>query len=325
MPHKFNSSRRHKFDAKRYKVTNWPEYNESLRQRGNVMVWLRQDVVQTWRADQRDTPGGQPIYSDIAICVCLTLRQVYHQPLRQTQGLMRGLLGIMGIDVSIPDYSTLSRRGSRVKFPEPSKLHRSSPIHLVVDSTGLKIFGEGEWLHNKHNVQPKRKSWRKLHLGLDLNTGEIVCTDLTKDDVGDPTALPELLDQIETPVRRFLGDGAYDGDPTSDLLMARFGKNVQIIIPPPIPAVVSPKAARDPTPRNTHITEIAQRGRMDWQVSSGYNQRSRIEAQIGRWKMVSGPQMRARKFENQKTEAKIGTHILNKMNELGRAKCELIA
>ena len=100
-------------------------------------------------------------------------------------------------------------------------------MHLVVDSTGLKIFGEGEWLHNKHNVQAKCKSWRKLHLGLDLNTGEIVCTDLAKDDVGDPTALPELLDQIKTPVSRFLADGAYDGDPTSDLLIERFGKNVE--------------------------------------------------------------------------------------------------
>ena len=324
MPHKFNSSRRHKFDAKRYKVINWPEYNESPRQRGDVTVWLRQDVVETWRADKRDTSGGQPTYSDIAICVCLTLRQVYHQPLRQTQGLMRGLVGIMGIDVSIPDYSTLSRRGSRVKLPERSKLHRSGPIHLGVDSTGLKIFGEGEWLHNKHNVQPKRKSWRKLHLGLDLNTGEIVCTDLTKDDVGDPTALPELLDQIETPVSRFLGDGAYDGDPTSDLLMERFGKDVEIIIPPPITAVASPKAARDPTPRDKHIAQIEQRGRMGWQVSSGYNQRSRGEAQIGRWNMVIGPKMHARTFKNQKTEVKIGTHILNKMNELGRAKFELV-
>ena len=325
MPHKFNSSRRHEFDATRYKVTKFPEYNEILLQRGDVTFWLREDVVQTWRADKRDTPDCRPVYSDIAICVCLTLRQVYHQPLRQTQGLMRGLVVIMGIDVSMPDYSTLSRRGSGLKLPECSKIHRSGPIHLVVDSTGLKIFGEGEWLHNKHNVQPKRKSWRKLHLGLDLNTGEIVYTYLTKDDVGDPKALPELLDQLEIPVSRFLADGAYDGAPTSDLLMERFVKDVEIIIPPPITAVVSPKAARDPTPRDKHMAEIAQRGRMGWQVRCGYNQRSRAEAQIGRWKMVIRPKMHARKFDNQKTEPKIATHILNKMNELGRAKFELVS
>ena len=157
-----------------------------------------------------------------------------------------------------------------------------------------------------------------------MNTGEIVCTDLTKDDVGDPTALPELLDQIKTPVSRFLADGAYDGDPTSDLLIERFGKNVEIIIPPPIMAIVSSKAARNPTPRDKPIAQIAQRGRMGWHVSSGYNQRSRGEAQIGRWEMVIGPKMRARTFENQKTEAKIGTHILNKMNELCRARFELV-
>ena len=143
----------------------------------------------------------------------------------------------------------------------------------MVDSTGLKIFGEGEWLHQKHNTKVKRKSWRKLHLGLDLTTGDIVCVDLTKDDVGDPTALPDLFDQIDTPVSRFLADGAYDGDPTSDLLMARFGEKIEIIIPPPSNAVLSLQAPDNPTPRDQRIAEIRDKGGMAWQVSSGYPDR----------------------------------------------------
>lgn len=200
MPHKFNSSRRHKFDKKRYKVTNWHEYNESLRQRGDVTIWLSPEVEDAWCADRRKTPGGQPLYSDLAITACLTLGMIYKQPLRQTEGLVRSLLRLMGLDIQVPHYSTFSRCGSGLIEPAKPKLKRSGPIQLVVDSTGLKIIGEGKWLHKKHKTKAKRKSWRKLHLGLDLTTGEIVCADLTKDDVGDPTALPELFDQIDAPV-----------------------------------------------------------------------------------------------------------------------------
>ena len=325
MPHKFNASRRHKFDKKRYKVTNWREYNESLRQRGDVTIWLCPEVEDAWQADRRQTQGGQPIYSDLAISVCLTLGMVFKQPLRQTEGLVRGLAKLMGLDVPVPGFSTLSRRGAGLSLPEKSKAHKSGPIELVVDSTGLKIFGEGEWLQNKHKTKAKRKSWRKLHLGLDLTTGDIVCADLTKDDVGDPTALPDLFDQIDAPVSRFLADGAYDGDPTSDLLADRFGEAVEIIIPPPITAVPSPDAAHDPTPRDKRIAAIRDNGRMAWQVSSGYNQRSRGETQMGRWKTVIGPKLKARNFPNQKTEVRIGVNILNKMNGLGRARFEVVA
>ena len=155
----------------------------------------------------------------------------------------------------------------------------AGPIHLVVDSTDLKIFGEGEWLQNKHKIKTTRKSWRELHLGLDLVSGGIVCFDLTKDDVGDPTALPDLLDNVNA-------DGAYDGDLTSALLIDRFGVGVEIITPPPKTAVLSPDADGNPTIRDQRIAEIRTGGRMAWQASTGYNQRSRGETQMARWKMV---------------------------------------
>ena len=164
---------------------------------------------------------------------------VYKQPLRQTEGFMRSLVKLMGVDIRVPNFSTFSRRGSGLVLPMKSRSDKDGPIHLVVDSTGLKIFGEGEWLQSKHKTKAKGKSWRKLHLGLDLVTGEIVCSELTAEDVGDLTVLPELLGQIDREVTRFIGDGAYDGTPTSDLLVKLFGADVEITIPPPKTAVLS--------------------------------------------------------------------------------------
>jgi hypothetical protein len=324
MPHKFNAARRHKFAKTRYRVTNWPEYNESLRQRGDLTIWVTDEALRQWLAPRRTTRGGQPIYSDMAITMCLTLGMVFKLPLRQTQGLMRSIARLMGLDIPVPDFSTLSRRGLGLTLPARPRTKRTEPVHLVVDSTGLKIFGEGEWQHNKHKTKAKRRSWRKLHLGLDLLSGEIICSDLTLDNIGDPSALPGLLDQVDDTVIRFLADGAYDGSPTSDLLEARFGDAVEIIIPPPKNAVPSPQSMTDPTLRDRHIAEIHACGRLAWQVSSGYNQRSRVETQMGRWKSVVGPKLQARRFENQKTEVRIAVNVLNKMTELGRPEFEVV-
>ncbi len=190
---------------------------------------------------------------------------------------MRSIAKLMGVDIAVPDFSTLSRRGKGLVLPSARRRTESCvPVHLVVDSTGLKVFGEGEWLENKHKVKVKRKRWRKLHLGLDLVSGEIICSELTTDDVGDPTALPCLLDQIDSSVTRFIADGAYDGAPTRDLLAARLGEIVEVIIPPPRTAVQSHQSAHNPTVRDCHITEIEAKGRMAWQKSTGYNQRSRV-------------------------------------------------
>ena len=255
----------------------------------------------------------------------MTLGLVFKQPLRQTQGLMRSIARLLGVAIAVPDFSTLSRRGNGLTLRPKPKSKSDKPLQLVMDSTGLKIFGEGEWLEQKHKTKRKRRSWRKLHLGLVLVSGKIVCSDLTQDDVGDPTALPDLLNQIDGPVDRFLADGAYDGEPTSDLLTARFGSIIEVTIPPPKNAVLSPNAAKDPTARDRHIAEIASRGRMVWQKATGYNQRSRGETLMGRWKTVIGPKLKARTFENQKTEAKIGVRVLNRMTGLGHPSFERTA
>jgi hypothetical protein len=185
-----------------------------------------------------------------------------------------------------------------------------------VDSTGLKIFGEGEWLEEKHKAKVKRRAWRKLHLGLDLVSPQIVCSNLTRNDIGDSTGLPRLLDQINGPVEMFIADGPYDGEPTVKALTDRFGALIEVTIPPPKNALLSPDAAQNPSIRDRHIAEIEAHGRMVWQKSSGYNQRSRIETQMGRWKAVVGHKLKTQSFENQKTEAKIGVQILDQMTAL---------
>ncbi|WP_114294491.1 IS5 family transposase [Pseudosulfitobacter sp. DSM 107133] len=325
MPHKFNAARRDKIPKQKHRVTSWPEYNEGLRQRGDLTVWISEDALSLWSAPRRTTRGGQPHYSDLAIEMCLTLGLVFKQPLRQTQGLMRSIARLLGVAIAVPDFSTLSRRGNGLTLRPMPKTKSDKPVQLVMDSTGLKIFGEGDWLEEKHKARRKRRSWRKLHLGLDLVSGEIVCSDLTKDDVGDPTALPDLLDQVAGPVSHFLAGGAYDGDPTSDLLAARFGSLIEVTIPPPKKAILSPDAAKEPTARDDHIAEIAAHGRMAWQKATGYNQRSRGETLMGRWKAVIGPKLKARNFKNQKTEVKIGVWVLNRMTRLGRPSFERTA
>ena len=160
-----------------------------------------------WSAPRRTSRGGQRRYSDLAIETCLTLRTAYRLPLRQTQGLMGSIGTLMGLDIRVPDYSTLSRRANGLSIAQAMRQAGSIPVHLVVDSTGLKILGEGEWLAQKHKIKGIRRRWRKLHLGLNLHSGAIVCANLTHDDVGDSTALPGLLDQLAAPVTGFLADG----------------------------------------------------------------------------------------------------------------------
>jgi hypothetical protein len=220
---------------------------------------------------------------------------------------MRSIARLLRVEIAVPDFSTLSRRGNELTLHTKPTPKRDKPVQLVVDSTGLKIFGEGDWLEEKHKIRAKRKSWRKLHLRLDLVSGEIVCSDLTMDDIGDPTALPCLLDQVDGPVALFVADGAYDGEPTSELLAARFGSTIEVTIPPPKNATLSPNAAKDPTARDCHVAEIAVRGRMAWQKASGYNQRSRGETLMGRWKAVIGSKLKARNFENQKRKPRLAS------------------
>jgi transposase len=311
MPYKFNESRRHKIPTARYRVTNWPDYDAALIRRGSLTVWVTEEAVASWHAPPTGEPGGQPTYSAIAIETCLTLRLVFHQPLRQTEGLMRSIAGLLQVDIAVPDHTTLSRRGGGLRIL-PKCVDRAEPLHLLVDSTGLKIYGEGEWLNQKHGIRSRRR-WRKLHLGMEAVTHEIVAVELTPDDVGDVSEIPDLLDQIDVDVASLTADGAYDGEVVYDAVAERHPEAV-VIIPPRVTAVASVTTA---TQRDQHIAKIEKHGRIGWQRRSGYNRRSLVETAMYRYKTIVGRRLHARTLPNQRTESKIGCNVLNRMTRLG--------
>jgi transposase len=311
MPHKFNESRRHKIPRARYQVTNWPEYDASLVQRGSITVWFTEEAVAAWHAPATGARGGQPIYSAVAIETGLALRLVFHQPLRQTEGLLRSIADVLEINIAIPDHTTLSRRGGGLTIL-PKHMERAEPLHLLVDSTGLKIYGEGDWLDQKHGIRSRRR-WRKLHLGMDAGTHEIVAVELTPDDVGDVSEIPHLLDQIDAEVASLTADGAYDGEAVYDAVAARH-PGAAVIVPPRATSVTDGTIA---TQRDQHIATITKHGRMGWQRRSGYNRRSLIETAMFRYKTIIGRRLQARTLPNQRTEAKVGCSVLNRMTALG--------
>jgi hypothetical protein len=311
MPYKFNEGRRHKISKIKYRVTNWPEYDAALVRRGSLTIWLTDEAIAAWQAPATGKRGGQPVYSAIAIETSLALRLVFHQPLRQTEGLLRSIADVLKIDIAIPDHTTLSRRGGGLPIL-PKRIDRNEPLHLLVDSTGLKIYGEGEWLDQKHGIRSRRR-WRKLHLGVDADTHEIVAVELTPDDVGDISVMPGLLDQIDVDVASMTADGAYDGEVVYDVVAERHPE-AAIIIPPRITSVLNETKT---TQRDEHLAMIAEHGRMSWQRSSGYNRRSLVETTMFRYKTIIGRRLRARSLSNQRTEAKVGCNVLNRMTGLG--------
>jgi len=224
----------------------------------------------------------------------------------------------MDLDLAVPDYTTLSRRGKLMKIAGNQHITEQS-ITLIVDSTGLQMHGGMDWCREKHGGKKPRKTWRKLHIALDQDTGNIVASELTNEHVGDVTALPDLLEKVGAKVERFLADGAYDGQGVFECLISKYGPNIEFIVPPPKHAVRGGNSQRD-----KHIKDIAEHGRMKWQTDIGYNQRSLIEAQIGRWKAVIGGSLQARNFDNQICEVSIGSKVLNRMTGLGRAKYERV-
>src|SRR6187431_747519 len=259
MPHKYNADRRHRISRTRYTVTNWKAYEAGLRQRGSLTIWFSEEAIAAWRAVSRTTPGGQARYSDLAIETSLILRAVFHQPLRQTEGLVGSLLELMGLDLPVPDHSTLSRR-SRTLAVAPQIRTANGPVHLLVDSTGVKLSGPGEWLVEKHGTK-RRRAWRKLHLAVDAKTGTIVASTLTSKEVDDAAELGPLLGQIDDPLAAAIADGAYDQDRVYDGV-AEHSAEAAVVVPPRSTAVLSPSAETDPTQRDRHIQAIAEQGRM---------------------------------------------------------------
>jgi hypothetical protein len=317
VPFKANAARRHRIPKQRYRVTNWAEYDASLRQRGSLTVWFSEEAIAAWRAEPRRTRGGQPHYSALAIRTALTLRAVFRLALRQTEGLIGSILRLLGLDLAVPDHSTLSRRAETLEVPKSSPSSRG-PVHLLVDSTGLRLCGPGEWLVEKHGTQ-RRRSWRKLHVGVDAETGQILASELTTSDVDDGSQVGPLLDQITGSLASFTGDGAYD-QAGIYATVAKRHPDADVIVPPRSTVVPSEMAESAPTQRDRHLQSIAEHGRMGWQKRSRYTRRALVESSIGRFKRVIGDALRSRTDRRRATEIAIAVRALNRMLELGRPK-----
>jgi hypothetical protein len=316
LPFKLNQDRRHHIPKQKHKVTNWREYDAGLRQRGSLTVWFTDEAVQAWQAEPRTTRGGQPDYSPLAILTALTLRAVFRLPFRQTEGLIGSVIGLLGLDLAVPDHTTLCRRAETLEVPRPRPRSDGEPMHLLVDSTGLKLCGAGEWLIEKHGTRTRR-SWRKLHIGMDADTGRIVAAELTDKDADDGAQVGPLLDQADGPIASLTGDGVYDQESVYSGVAERHPE-ASVIVPPRSTAVPSDTAETAPTQRDRHLQLIAEKGRMGWQKASGYNARARAEATIGRFKRVIGDGLRSHTDERRATEMDVAVHVLNRMLDLGR-------
>jgi hypothetical protein len=321
VPFKANAARRHRIPKQRHRVTNWADYDAALRQRGSLTVWLTEEAVAAWRAEPRTTRGGQPWYSPLAIITALTLRAVFRLGLRQTEGLIGSILHLLGLDLAVPDHTTLSRRAATLVVPRPRPT--GEPVHLLVDSTGLRLAGPGEWLVEKHGTKARR-AWRKLHLGVDADTGRIEAVELTGHEADDGSRVGPLLDQVTDPLASFTGDGAYDREDVYGAVAERHPE-AAVVVPPRSGAVPSEAAETAPTQRDRHLRLIAEHGRMGWQKASGYNRRALAEAAVSRYKRVVGDALRSRTDRRQATEVAVGVHVLNRMLELGRPESVRIA
>ncbi len=316
LPFKLNQDCRRHIPKQKHKLMNWRAYDASLRQRGSLTVWFTDEAIEAWRAAPRTTPGGQPWYSPLAILTALTLRAVFRLALRQTEGLIGSVIGLLGLTLAVPDHTTLCRRAETLEVPRPWPRRDGEPLHLLVDSTGLKLCGAGEWLVEKHGTKTRR-SWRKLQVGLDASTGQIVATTLTAKEVDDGAEVGPLLDQVAGPVASFTADGAYDQEGVAAAVAERCPA-AAIIVPPRSTAVPSETAETTPTQRDRHLQSIAQHGRAAWQKASGYTRWARAEAAIGRFKQVIGDGLSSRTDRRRATEVDVAVHALNRMLELGR-------
>ncbi len=227
---------------------------------------------------------------------------------------MESIFALLGVTVYAPDHSTLSRRATTLPSVSLGRMP-DGPLHVLIDSTGLKVYGAGEWLQERHGARARR-SWYKLNLAVDAASGMIVAQTLTEKEMGDPSQVGPLLDQIQD-IEQVTADGAYDGVPTYQTV-AQHGAHIRIVIPPQVTAVLSDEAGCGPSQRDGHIALIEAKGRLEWQKATGYGRRSLVETTMGRYKRIIGPQLRARSFASQQTEAAIGVAVLNRMLEAGR-------
>jgi len=302
---------------KKYGIRNWKEYNESLVNRGRIDVYIDKEMEDGWYIahgkDKSKKPGKPKKYSDLAIQLTLQLGKVFHQRLRQTEGLVKSTFKMLELDLDVPDYSTLSRRLSDLNVQLPTLPKEN--IVIIMDSTGLKIYGEGEWKVRKHGWS-KHRTWRKGHIAVTPD-GEVRVAKLTGNNTSDSEVFGDLLDQEEATIETISADGAYDTKNVYDICQEKNISN--ILIPPQRNAKIwqHGNLKSKPHPRDENLREIRRTSRKKWKESVGYHVRSLSETAMFRFKTIFGGTLNSRKFKNQQNEFLIAISAMNKMTRLG--------
>lgn len=313
---------------RKYRVRNWKEYNEALVNRGRIIFHITEEALKQWEEAEQEKKkkrGRPKKFSDTAIETALTLGQALHLPLRGTEGLLSEILSKLGSSCHAPDYSTLSIRGKTI----PVSIRVRSPrerIHIAADSTGVKVFGEGEWKVRKHGWS-KRRTWIELHIGVDEKTGDIVVGEVTDNSIHDSKMVKPLLDQVPETVSidQFSGDGAYDTRSVYDTLREREVKH--ITIPPQKNARIwkHGNTAGEAHPRDENLRAIRKHGRKRWKELSGYHRRSLAETVMFRFKTIFTDKVPAKIFENQRNQLLLRLKMLNRMTLLGMPGTYVVA
>ena len=304
-----------------YNIRNWREYNQALTNRGSLTVWVDAQAVASWHFQGPNQWGAQYVYSDTAIQCLLTIRAVFHLPLRATQGMARSLFNLIGLALAVPHYSTLSRRAADLQVDLAWK--SEGPLHLVFDSTGLKIYGEGEWKVRKQGYS-KRRTWRKLPLAINADSHEIQAVAVTEASVDDAEMVESLMEPIDGEIAGAAADGAYDQRKVYQVLEPRTDK---ILIPPRNGARIwqHGNSSGPPLACDENLRAIRRVGRKAWKQEVGYHQRSLAETGVFRMKTIFGGHLANRRAECQVTEGAIRGRALNIMTHLGMPQSVRVA
>lgn len=306
----------------KYRIRNWAEYNRSLVNRGSITFWFDEESIEKWYSTERTNKPGRPdIYSDHAIWCGLMIKAVFHVALRALQGLIDSLIKILRLDLTCPHYSRFSRRAKGLQIPLRRLLKPGEKLNVVFDSTGVKVYGEGEWKVRKHGYS-KRRTWRKIHVGMCVDSGQVVVSAVTSNNVSDDVAMLHMMDALNgTPIGDVLGDGAYD---TTDCREAVHDCGGRQIIPPDKNAKLQKGESFPGLQERDHairrIQELGNEGRALWKQGINYHRRSRVETLMFRYKTILGDRLTARREKTQATEVTIKLNVLNRMTELGTPK-----
>jgi hypothetical protein len=306
-----------------YRVGNWPEYEKALIQRGSIIFWLTDDFEKVWLYAGEKQRGSQYDYSEKAIEIMLTIKEVFHLSNRGVEGFVRSVFAMLNLHLRVPDHTTLSKRGKRfsVRLPRNTR----GGMNLVLDSTGLKVYGEGEWKVRKHGYS-KHRTWRKLHVGANPDNGEIQVVVLTGNNISDDAVVKEMLAQIEQTLLSCAADGAYDKRKVYEAL-DEHSPEVEILIPPRKNAHIwqHGNSKEERLKRDENLRYIRKYGRQQWKQDSGYHIRSLAETIMFRLKTIFGDKLSARLLETQSSQALIRCLALNRMTHLGMPESYLVA